>query len=76
MVIPCVRLPVAYSPTVSAEALSDSPSLKSYLLEAFDKCYQDAKKLADKETGLALDAFPAESPFTTDETLDPDYLPS
>ena len=59
-----------------AEALSDSPSLKGYLLEVFDKCYQDAKKLAAKETGLALAAFPPESPFTTEETLDPDYLPS
>jgi hypothetical protein len=59
-----------------AEALSDSPSLKGYLLEEFNKCYQDAKKLAAKETGLALAAFPTESPFTTKETLDFDYLPS
>ncbi len=59
-----------------AEALSDSPSLQGYFLEAFDKCYQDAKKLAAKETGLALEAFPTESPFTTDKTLDSDYLPS
>ena len=59
-----------------AEAFSDSPSLKGYLLEVFDKCYQDAKKLATKETGLALEAFPTESPFTTDKTLDSDYLPS
>jgi hypothetical protein len=59
-----------------AEALSDSPSLKGYLPEVFDKCYQDAKKLAAKETGLALEAFPKESPFTIDETLDSDYLPS
>ena len=59
-----------------AEAFSDSPSLKGYLLEVCDKCYQDAKKLAAKETGLALEAFPQESPFTTEESLDPDYLPS
>ncbi len=59
-----------------AEALLDSPSLKGYLLEIFDKCYQDAKKLAAKETGLALEAFPTESPFTIDETLNPDYLPN
>ncbi len=59
-----------------AEALSDSPSLQGYLLEIFDKCYQDAKKLAAKETGLALEAFPTESPFTIDETLESDYLPS
>lgn len=58
-----------------AEALCDSPSLKNYLLEIFEKCYQDAKKLAAKETGLALEAFPKESCFTTAETLDFDYLP-
>jgi hypothetical protein len=59
-----------------AEAFEDSPSLKGYLLEVFDKCYQDATKLAAKETGLASGAFPTESPFTTDETLNPDYLPN
>ena len=58
-----------------AEALSDSPSLKSYLRETFEKCYQDAKKLAAKETSLTLEAFPTKSPFTTEETLDADYLP-
>ncbi|MGB5594823.1 MAG: DUF29 domain-containing protein [Crocosphaera sp.] len=59
-----------------AQALSDSPSLNNYLLEIFEKCYQDAKKLAAKETGLAIDAFPKKSPFTTNETLDSDYLPT
>ncbi len=59
-----------------AEALSDSPSLKNYLLEIFDKCYQDAKQLAEKKTGLGLEAFPTESTCTTEETLDPDYLPT
>jgi hypothetical protein len=59
-----------------AETFEDSPSLKVYLPEIFEKCYQDAKKLAATETGLALAAFPAESPFTIAETLDPNYLPN
>lgn len=58
-----------------AEAFEESPSLKSYWLDVSDRCYQDAKKLAARETGLALEAFPTESPFTLDETLDSDYLP-
>ncbi len=58
-----------------AEAFEDSPSLQSYFAEIFDKCYQDAQKLAAKETGLTLEAFPTEFPFTTDEALNSDYLP-
>ncbi len=57
------------------EAFEDSPSLKGYLHESFDKCYQDAKKLAGKETGLALDAFPCSCPFTQEEALNTEYLP-
>ncbi|HAX87888.1 MAG TPA: DUF29 domain-containing protein [Cyanobacteria bacterium UBA11370] len=59
------------------EAFEDSPSLKNYFTEQWTvgKCYQDAKRLAAKETGLALDAFPSESPFTPEDTLNPDYLP-
>lgn len=52
-----------------------SPSLKGYFGEVFDSCYQDAKKQAADETGLSLDTFPNESPFTSSEVLSPDYLP-
>jgi hypothetical protein len=52
----------------------DSPSLKSYFTEIFDECYQEARKLATDETGLSLNVFPLESPFTQEETLDSDYL--
>ncbi|MGL5871913.1 MAG: DUF29 domain-containing protein [Xenococcaceae cyanobacterium] len=56
-------------------ALEDSPSLKPYLLDVFDKCYSKARKKAATETGLAINTFPAESPFTLEETLNSDYLP-
>jgi hypothetical protein len=55
--------------------LKESPSLKNYFAEIFAECYQDAKDLAATETGLSLDAFPSASPFTPEETLNPDYLP-
>lgn len=53
----------------------DSPSLKSYLYQVFDKCYGKARKKASVETGLTLQTFPEQSPFTVEETLNSDYLP-
>ncbi|NER37222.1 MAG: DUF29 domain-containing protein [Oscillatoria sp. SIO1A7] len=53
----------------------ESPSLRGYFDEIFEKSYGDARKLAADETGLALEAFPAESPFSREEALDPEYLP-
>lgn len=55
--------------------LKDSPSLKPYLLEVFEDTYQDARKEAAAETGLSLDTFPLEFPFSIEETLNPDFLP-
>lgn len=57
------------------DAFADSPSLKPYYLEIFADSYQDAKELASDETGLSLDTFPVDSPFTPEETLNEDYLP-
>lgn len=55
--------------------LEDSPSLKSYLTEIFAKCYQVARRDAASETGLPANTFPDESPFSLEETLNPDLLP-
>jgi hypothetical protein len=57
------------------KAFRHSPSLKRYLAEVFDECYQDARKIASLETGLPLETFPKQSPFSQEETLNPDYLP-
>ena len=59
------------------EIFEDSPSLSNYFLEIYSagKCYHDARRLAAKETSLAMDAFPSESPFTPEEILNPEYLP-
>lgn len=53
----------------------NSPSLKRYFLEVFPECYQDARELAADETGLSINMFPVESPFSQEDTLNPDYLP-
>lgn len=57
------------------EDLVDSPSLKSYFTEIFAECYQKARALAADETGLPIETFPEQSPFTLKETLNPEYLP-
>lgn len=58
------------------EAFEDSPSLRHYFAEVFDKCYQTARKEAADETELPLNIFPSESPFTPEQTLDEDFLPN
>lgn len=55
--------------------LVDSPSLQLHLQEVFADCYTTARKKAALETELPLDTFESESPFTTQETLDSEYLP-
>ena len=57
------------------EGLLESPSLKNYFDENFGVCYQDARQQAALETGLLIDTFPVESPFTADECLHQDFLP-
>ena len=49
--------------------LRDSPSLKPYLAEVFDQCYQDVVEQAIAETSLPVDTFPADCPYTVDEVL-------
>ncbi|MGI8500046.1 MAG: DUF29 domain-containing protein [Hassallia sp.] len=57
------------------DAFVDSPSLKPYFQEVLLQSYPDAIKQASDETGLSLDTFPVDSPFTADECLDEDFLP-
>jgi hypothetical protein len=52
------------------KALKESPSLNPYLNEILQDCYQDARELAAAETGLDINRFPSESPFTAVEILE------
>ncbi len=58
------------------ERFTESPSLKPYLQEVFEKCYRKARILAAKETELDLMTFPEDSPFTLDEVMDEEFLPN
>ncbi|WP_414569572.1 DUF29 domain-containing protein [Nostoc sp. CCY 9925] len=49
--------------------LEDSPSLQPLIAEVFEDCYQKARLKASNETGIKLNFFPQESPFTLEETL-------
>jgi hypothetical protein len=56
------------------ELLEDSPSLQPLLLEVFAQCYQKACLKASEETGIKLNFFPKESPFTLEEVLQFSFL--
>ena len=55
--------------------LKDSPSLKPYLRDIFAAIYVDARLEAAAETGLSLETFPLECPFSPEQTLNPEFLP-
>ena len=57
------------------EEIEDSPSLAGYPSEVFERCYRAAREQAAAETGWLKARFPETSPYTVEETLDPDFLP-
>jgi len=57
------------------QVLDDSPSLRQKIAAGLRDNYAKAVHLAAIETGLTLDQFPAECPFTVEQILDPEFLP-
>jgi Domain of unknown function DUF29 len=57
------------------KALKDSPSLKPYILEIFDECYQDARKEASDRTQLPIDTFPVAILGSLEQILDENWFP-
>ncbi|MBW4481495.1 MAG: DUF29 domain-containing protein [Tildeniella torsiva UHER 1998/13D] len=57
------------------ELLTTSPSLTPYFDQIFADCYQEARDLTATETGVGLENFPVESPFTQEQVRDRKYLP-
>lgn len=61
--------------------LADTPSLKSFLVEAVEKAYPDGRKLAIKEGKLAKfgvripqeSEYPTVCPFSIDQIIDEDF---
>ena len=57
------------------KAIKDSPSLKPYILEIFDQCYQDARKLVSDRSQLPLDIFPLIPIASLEQILDENWFP-
>lgn len=55
--------------------IKESPSLRPYLEQVFEECYNDARLRSAVETGLVLTTFPTENPFNVELCLDINYLP-
>jgi len=53
-----------------SKAIKVSPSLKAYPGEILAECYQDAVLQASDETGLPIEHFPSECPYSIDEVLE------
>ncbi|MBN3939990.1 DUF29 domain-containing protein [Nostoc sp. NMS9] len=56
------------------DELKDSPSLKPYILEIFDKCYQDARTEASDRCQLAIDIFPSIPIGSLEQILDKNWF--
>ena len=54
--------------------LKASPSLKLYLLEVFEECYQDARELVSDVSELPFATFPASPIGNVEQILDENWL--
>ncbi|NEQ85246.1 MAG: DUF29 domain-containing protein [Moorea sp. SIO2I5] len=57
------------------ELLEDSPSLRAFVPEVFDQCYQKARIKAAQETGIKLSNFPDQCSFAQEEVLEAGFFP-
>ncbi|MEA5514149.1 DUF29 domain-containing protein [Nodularia sp. UHCC 0506] len=57
------------------DELKDSPSLKPYILEIFDQCYQEARKEASDRSQLMIDLFPLIPIGSLEQILDENWFP-
>lgn len=56
--------------------LEQSPSLDDVIAEYADHVYKAAFERAGAETGIPRAAFPQANPYTKEQLLDPDFVPS
>jgi hypothetical protein len=57
------------------ELLEDNPGLKPQQARAFARSYRNARELASAETGLPVEMFPEDSPFSVEEAMSKDFWP-
>jgi hypothetical protein len=57
------------------QVLETSPSLRREAVRLLAQRYPGARRLASAETGLPLQTFPVECPWTIEQVLDHDFFP-
>ncbi len=55
--------------------LTESPSLRPYLVEITPEIYENSRQLAADQTGLEITVFPLGCPFPLEQIQDPEFLP-
>ena len=55
--------------------LKDSPSLKPYLAEIIEECYQDSKRITCDKMQISTEQFPSDSIADLEQILDENWLP-
>lgn len=55
--------------------LDDSPSLRPFPADSYEREYPRARELAAEETTIFLELFPEKCPYTIEQILDPNFLP-
>lgn len=58
-----------------ARRLRKTPSLKASLEETIEEAYLDAVELASKETGLSIELFPQQCPYSIKQIQDEAFYP-
>ncbi|GFE67867.1 DUF29 domain-containing protein [Chroococcus sp. FPU101] len=56
------------------ELLKDSPSLKPYLIEVFDECYQNAREIMSHLISCKIEYFPNQSIASVEQVLDNNWF--
>ncbi len=57
------------------EILEESPSLKPYLVEIFEKCNSDARKIVSRLIGCEVNTLPSSAHATVEQALDENWFP-
>ncbi|WP_442579904.1 DUF29 domain-containing protein [Mesorhizobium sp. ASY16-5R] len=69
------RITISEQRTWIPSGIEDSPSLKDYPEEIFEKAYAEGRRKVINETGLSAKTFPTEPPFSIAEALDDRFWP-
>ena len=70
------RVTISNQRQAIAELIEESPSLGAFAADSVAAVYSKATNKASEESLLPVDTFPAACPFTSEQVLDKDFLPT